>query len=661
MSHMSHMTDEQIARTIADGSRSFRPRNKSSHSQQEMDSEDDEASAKVSRTGQNQRRNYSDAAGDGTDDINNNARRQQQRSSFGNNVAESPDELIQKCRQIIEKVKTIKDNTGRVISALFHEMVDPDEVEGYYDFIKQPIALVTIEQKLDGGEYTSFDEIKTDFDLMWKNAMSFNLPGSEVYTDAQNLQKFTNKEFGPLIKMGKSLKITLKPTKPERDDESSESYNGPKRPPTVEESKQLFQAAQRGDVRKLDSILRLGVDPNCYQETQQGNDRFTWPLMSVVASNGRTEAADLLIKYGANVEITDTWYEGRPLAWAAWNGHIEFCRRLIERHGANRFAKNTKGQVAFDLVSDPTNPKWRGVLTDGDYEDSNKSKKRKKQTDSDETERPPQRMKYDDDEDFSGSTSSKPGQQYATPGSASQRPSLPRNSTVQGRGGSAPLSAGPSPTIAPPPVSTSIKQQNRIAASGGKKGGSGRATRAGSEEMDDGPIPSAGRHEVDLGRVNQYYTGLPFSNIIANTYQPPKTPLIAKIRIFSNPDPSRLSVNLPRQSPPYLLHATSGRSLAVSHSISSVTIQVHCPNNYPDQMRSLRMAFKDMSANGGEVKIFGPSAQEMEPSSGMYEFKAELKEGTNVYALRVISAAVAESEARPPTMVEEINFVLQRF
>ena len=58
----------------------------------------------------------------------------------------------------------------------------------YYDVIKHPIALDTISKKLDAGKYISIDSLEQDLNLMLKNAMEFNEPGSTVYKDAETLK-----------------------------------------------------------------------------------------------------------------------------------------------------------------------------------------------------------------------------------------------------------------------------------------------------------------------------------------------------------------------------------------------------------------------------------------------------------------------------------------
>ena len=62
----------------------------------------------------------------------------------------------------------------------------------------------------------------------------------------------------------------------------------------------LFQAAQRGDVKKMEALLEQGADIN----VRAGSDKWT-PLMTA-SREGRLEAVELLLEEGAEVNLTDT-------------------------------------------------------------------------------------------------------------------------------------------------------------------------------------------------------------------------------------------------------------------------------------------------------------------------------------------------------------------
>ena len=68
-------------------------------------------------------------------------------------------------------------------------------------------------------------------------------------------------------------------------------------PPDWDDS--LEQAAERGDVSETKSFLSSGGDPNAVK--QPGG----WPLISVVAKNGHTEALEALVEAGADLNARE--------------------------------------------------------------------------------------------------------------------------------------------------------------------------------------------------------------------------------------------------------------------------------------------------------------------------------------------------------------------
>lgn len=57
----------------------------------------------------------------------------------------------------------------------------------YYELIKKPIALEDIKQQLEQGGYTTFDEVKQDFERCFRNAKRYNVKGSQIFNDAKHL------------------------------------------------------------------------------------------------------------------------------------------------------------------------------------------------------------------------------------------------------------------------------------------------------------------------------------------------------------------------------------------------------------------------------------------------------------------------------------------
>jgi len=51
----------------------------------------------------------------------------------------------------------------------------------YYQIIKQPIDLKMIAERVQEGVYTTLDDMEKDFNLLVKNAKTFNEPKSQIY------------------------------------------------------------------------------------------------------------------------------------------------------------------------------------------------------------------------------------------------------------------------------------------------------------------------------------------------------------------------------------------------------------------------------------------------------------------------------------------------
>jgi transcription initiation factor TFIID subunit 2 len=68
----------------------------------------------------------------------------------------------------------------------------------YYDEIKNPIDMQTMETKLDDGSYKSMEQFKADFELMFRNCRQFNPPGTDPYVVADLVEKAFKKEWAKI-------------------------------------------------------------------------------------------------------------------------------------------------------------------------------------------------------------------------------------------------------------------------------------------------------------------------------------------------------------------------------------------------------------------------------------------------------------------------------
>jgi hypothetical protein len=108
----------------------------------------------------------------------------------------APPELKIKCLEILKGLQTHEH--GWVFAA----PVNPDELGlvDYFDIIKKPMDLGTIQKKLDLGSYHSFDDFRSDVRLTFENAMKYNEERTVVHEMAKDLKKKFETDFKKLMK-----------------------------------------------------------------------------------------------------------------------------------------------------------------------------------------------------------------------------------------------------------------------------------------------------------------------------------------------------------------------------------------------------------------------------------------------------------------------------
>jgi len=99
-----------------------------------------------------------------------------------------PQKLKEKCSEVLKGMQTHQH------AWVFNCPVDPVELglPDYFQIVKKPMDLGTIQKKLDAGQYHSIDDFSSDVHLTFDNAMLYNEDGSVVYDMAKELkEKFT--------------------------------------------------------------------------------------------------------------------------------------------------------------------------------------------------------------------------------------------------------------------------------------------------------------------------------------------------------------------------------------------------------------------------------------------------------------------------------------
>jgi hypothetical protein len=62
--------------------------------------------------------------------------------------------------------------------------------------------LGTVQSKLESGKYSNPDHFAKDMRLIWKNAMTYNMPDSDIYNAAEKLKKLFDRQFLKVKKTG---------------------------------------------------------------------------------------------------------------------------------------------------------------------------------------------------------------------------------------------------------------------------------------------------------------------------------------------------------------------------------------------------------------------------------------------------------------------------
>ncbi|ONH69349.1 Histone acetyltransferase GCN5 [Cyberlindnera fabianii] len=77
----------------------------------------------------------------------------------------------------------------------FAQPVNKEEVADYYEVIKEPMDLSTMEQKLENDHYGTMEEFVYDARLVFNNCRSYNGDNTTYYKNANKLEKFFNSKL----------------------------------------------------------------------------------------------------------------------------------------------------------------------------------------------------------------------------------------------------------------------------------------------------------------------------------------------------------------------------------------------------------------------------------------------------------------------------------
>jgi uncharacterized protein len=118
---------------------------------------------------------------------------------------------------------------------------------------------------------------------------------------------------------------------------------------------ELHDAVKHGDLNSLKALLDGNRDlANSRSETDA---RGTYPL-HVAAEFGQTDAAQVLLSYGADVSLLDSENDAIALCWAAFFGRPEVITVLLEA-GSEPSQRNKHGLTPLGCAVGGTQGRWR--------------------------------------------------------------------------------------------------------------------------------------------------------------------------------------------------------------------------------------------------------------------------------------------------------------
>lgn len=79
--------------------------------------------------------------------------------------------------------------------ALFMEKPSKKLYPDYYEVIQHPIDMTSIENNIKNDKYGTLDDVVGDFRLMFANCRKYNEEGSNIFEDANVLERALNEKL----------------------------------------------------------------------------------------------------------------------------------------------------------------------------------------------------------------------------------------------------------------------------------------------------------------------------------------------------------------------------------------------------------------------------------------------------------------------------------
>uniref|UniRef100_A0AC35U168 SNF2-family ATP dependent chromatin remodeling factor snf21 n=1 Tax=Rhabditophanes sp. KR3021 TaxID=114890 RepID=A0AC35U168_9BILA len=89
---------------------------------------------------------------------------------------------------LIKKLLEIEKSDHTIVAEMFIQLPSKRELPHYYEMIEKPMDFNKIKKRIKDGRYLEIEDLKDDVQLIWENAMQYNMEGSEIYENANLLK-----------------------------------------------------------------------------------------------------------------------------------------------------------------------------------------------------------------------------------------------------------------------------------------------------------------------------------------------------------------------------------------------------------------------------------------------------------------------------------------
>ena len=111
--------------------------------------------------------------------------------SYNKQGTKETSEMVEKMRHLYNLLANQKDPERDIIEP-FMTVPCKKTYPDYYNFIKNPINLVMIDERISSNHYKTMKKFRSDVNLMFENCKFYNESDSLLHQDACKLQKFFN-------------------------------------------------------------------------------------------------------------------------------------------------------------------------------------------------------------------------------------------------------------------------------------------------------------------------------------------------------------------------------------------------------------------------------------------------------------------------------------